>query len=204
MTRSREIFTLTVKEFPPKLYAAFWLVHTQSIPIVITSYLTHALYRETLPLISRLYRPVSRPIRTGYRPLYRADIAADSWSVSVKYRSLYCGQYRPRTDIFPTLGRHSTDIPLRLYRPISQLIQAEYRPLYRTLYRPICRSTLDRHVSVDSIGRGRPIVNMIRIFLDREPVRAREKHYSLVSYMLINNYSLKWRWIVKVIIYTSH
>ena len=34
-----------------------------------------------------------------------------------------------------------------------------------------------------------------RIFLDREPSRAREKHYSLVWYVLINNYPPKWRWL---------
>ena len=61
-------------------------------------------------------------------------------------------------DTRPTLDRHSPDIPLRLSRRIPRPIQAEYRQLYR----PICRSTLDRHVSVDSIGRRRPIVNMIQ------------------------------------------
>ena len=32
-----------------------------------------------------------------------------------------------------------------------------------------------------------------RIFLDREPIRASEKHYSLAGCMLMSNYLPKWR-----------
>ena len=81
----------------------------------------------------------------------------------------------------PYLGKHPNQISLLSLYWLGWFKFAQtFRKPGRNVISFVCR-----HASME----------YPRIFLDREPIGTRKRHHSLVRYMLMSNYSPKWRWI---------